>query len=62
MYWLIKYDPQKSPAKEFGCDTYEDIETLPNTTIDGVAPGSTCLVLEDSSVFMLGGHDNQEPL
>ena len=36
---------------EIQCDTREDLEALPE---DKFYPGSTCLVLEDSTVFRLG--------
>jgi len=34
------------------CDTLEDLASLPST--DKWSAGSTCIVLEDSSVWMLG--------
>ena len=57
MYQIIKYDPQINPTHEFGCDTIADISTLPTHESDGIEPGSNCIVLEDTSVWMLGGDD-----
>lgn len=41
----------QSAVTEFVADTLNDIDTLPTT---GITPGSDCIVLEDSSVWMLG--------
>lgn len=50
MYWVTKYDPKISPGTEFACDERADVETIPT---DNIAPGSACLVLADSSLWML---------
>ena len=50
MYWVTKYDPKISPGTEFACDERADVETIPT---DNIAPGSVCLVLADSSLWML---------
>ncbi len=42
----VQYDKYDTVA-----DTLADIETLPTTAW---LPGSTCIILEDSSVWMLG--------
>ena len=46
----------QSGVVEIVADTLDDIQDLP--TIDDVGVGSDCIVLEDSSVYMLG-NDNE---
>ena len=49
----------QSGVVEIVADTLDDIQDLPTT--DDVGVGSDCIVLEDSSVYMLG-NDNEQHL
>lgn len=50
MYRLYKQnDDIQAYVTEFVADTVEDVKDLPTT----VYPGSTCIVTENSSVYML---------
>lgn len=49
-YSLIKQnDSNTYDLKEFVCDKIADIETLPKSP----APGSTCICIEDATVWIL---------
>lgn len=53
MYSIIQQgDTVESYVIECVCDTREDITTLPTTW----KTGSSCMVIEDSSVFMLNSN------
>lgn len=53
MYSIIQQgDTVESYVIECVCDTREDIVTLPTTW----KTGSSCMVIEDSSVFMLNSN------
>lgn len=45
-------------VKEFIANTIADIASLPTNC----APGSSCLVIEDSSVWILDGNNEWQPL
>lgn len=51
MYNIIRQgDTDQNNILQYCCDTREDLAKLP--TADGA--GSTCIIIEDSSVWMLG--------
>lgn len=50
----------QSGVVEIVADTLDDVQDLPTTSDVGV--GSDCIVLEDSSVQMLGNDDEQHLL
>lgn len=62
MQYVTKYDPQVSPITEYACDTEADIQTLPTKASKGIEPGSTCLVIATSSVYMLNSNDEQKEI
>ena len=50
-YSIVKQgDTIQNYVLEFSCDYVSDIENLPTDCM----PGSTCLVIENSSVYRLG--------
>ena len=56
MYNVIKSSDNVAPyIMEYVVSTRTDIDTLPVKPT--CAPGSTCICLEDSSVWMLGNDD-----
>ena len=57
--WKVISNSQAG-AVEIVADTLDDIQDLPSTNEVGV--GSDCIVLEDSSVYMLGNDGEQHLL
>lgn len=71
-YWINESgNSNNSNYREFGCDKLADIPKLPTSTTEGeyqendsvaskpCAVGSTCICLENSSVWMLGKEPNE---
>ncbi len=57
MYRIMKQnDDVKMYVTEFIADTIEDIALLP-TSIKEVYPGSTCIVVSTSEVYMLNNNE-----
>ena len=59
MAWFESAKSQLNNSKErsFYADLESDVANLPNVNSDypgGIAPGSDCLVIESSNVYILG--------
>lgn len=57
----VKSQLNSSEERDFYADAAADVADLPKKA-DGVAPGSTCLVIATSDVYMLDSTDNWKVL